>query len=78
MPAARTITTDAKNVVSAMSGVASVRVDIGVMNDEQRAQLKKTLRGGAPERVIPFAQLQETSPASTRSPPARAAWASLP
>ncbi|WP_461025468.1 Mrp/NBP35 family ATP-binding protein [Trueperella pyogenes] len=55
-PLRDTITTDAKNVVSAMSGVASVRVDIGVMNDEQRAQLKKTLRGGAPERVIPFAQ----------------------
>lgn len=55
-PLRDTITADTQNVVGAMPGVASVTVSMGVMNDEQRAELKKTLRGGEPERVIPFAQ----------------------
>ncbi|QOQ38499.1 Mrp/NBP35 family ATP-binding protein [Trueperella pecoris] len=55
-PLRDTITIDTQNVVGAMEGVASVSVQMGVMDDDQRAELKKTLRGGEPERVIPFAQ----------------------
>lgn len=41
--------------VKAVPGVDDVSVELGVMNDEQRANVRKLLRGGA-ERVIPFAQ----------------------
>jgi ATP-binding protein involved in chromosome partitioning len=40
--------------VSGVEGVTAVRVDLGVMSDEQRAALRTTLRGGATEPVIPF------------------------
>ncbi|MDY5585008.1 MAG: Mrp/NBP35 family ATP-binding protein [Arcanobacterium sp.] len=55
-PLRETITVDVKAAVGALEGVNEVQVSMGVMNDEQRAELKKTLRGGQPERVIPFAQ----------------------
>ena len=42
--------------VSSVPGVASVDLSFGVMNDEQRAQVRRGLRGDAPEREIPFAQ----------------------
>ncbi|CAJ1580729.1 Mrp/NBP35 family ATP-binding protein [[Mycobacterium] wendilense] len=37
-------------------GTGPVRVSLDVMNDEQRAELRKQLRGDAAEPVIPFAQ----------------------
>ncbi|SEQ13463.1 ATP-binding protein involved in chromosome partitioning [Lentzea xinjiangensis] len=50
------ITADVTTAVSALDGVSSVRVDLDVMSDAQRTELRKTLRGGAEEPVIPFAQ----------------------
>ncbi|CAJ1498442.1 Mrp/NBP35 family ATP-binding protein [[Mycobacterium] burgundiense] len=37
-------------------GTGAVRVTLDVMNDEQRTELRKQLRGDAAEPVIPFAQ----------------------
>ncbi|AKU19145.1 Mrp/NBP35 family ATP-binding protein [Luteipulveratus mongoliensis] len=42
--------------VQKVAGVTGVEVRLGVMSDEQRTALKEQLRGGAPEREIPFAQ----------------------
>ncbi|HEX7302411.1 Mrp/NBP35 family ATP-binding protein [Lentzea sp.] len=50
------ITKDVTAAVSALDGVASVKVDLDVMSDAQRTELRKTLRGGTEEPVIPFAQ----------------------
>ncbi|MET8761169.1 P-loop NTPase [Lentzea sp. NPDC004782] len=50
------ITKDVTAAVSALEGVSSVRVDLDVMSDAQRTELRKTLRGGTEEPVIPFAQ----------------------
>lgn len=55
-PLRDTITRDVTAAVGALEGVASVRVEMGVMSDEQRAELRSMLRGGATEPVIPFAQ----------------------
>lgn len=43
------------NAVKSVPGVAEVSVELGVMSEEQRANVRTLLRGGA-ERVIPFAQ----------------------
>ena len=50
------ITRDVTAAVSALDGVTGVRVDLGVMDDEQRAALQTQLRGDVPAREIPFAQ----------------------
>ncbi|MFC3889976.1 Mrp/NBP35 family ATP-binding protein [Lentzea rhizosphaerae] len=50
------ITKDVTAAVEALDGVSSVRVDLDVMSDAQRTELRKTLRGGTEEPVIPFAQ----------------------
>ncbi|AFM18619.1 ATPase involved in chromosome partitioning [Mycolicibacterium chubuense NBB4] len=42
--------------VSDVPGTGSVKVTLDVMNDEQRAELRKLLRGDSREPVIPFAQ----------------------
>ncbi|HEY7052794.1 MAG TPA: P-loop NTPase [Mycobacterium sp.] len=42
--------------VSDVPGTGAVRVSLDVMDDEQRTQLRKMLRGDAREPVIPFAQ----------------------
>jgi ATP-binding protein involved in chromosome partitioning len=55
-PMRETITTRVTDAVSRVPGVSSVRVELDVMSDEQRADMRKNLRGGAPEAVIPFAQ----------------------
>jgi ATP-binding protein involved in chromosome partitioning len=55
-PMRETITTRVTEAVSRVPGVSSVRVELDVMSDEQRADMRKNLRGGAPEAVIPFAQ----------------------
>src|SRR3954465_321150 len=51
------LTNDITAAVSKVAGVRSVEIDFGVMTQEQRAALQKSLRGGATaEPVIPFAQ----------------------
>jgi ATP-binding protein involved in chromosome partitioning len=50
------ITADVTAAVSALPGVAGVRVELDVMSDEQRTELRKSLRGDSAEPVIPFAQ----------------------
>lgn len=42
--------------LEAVDGVASVDVQLGVMDDEQRAAMRQLLRGGQVEREISFAQ----------------------
>jgi ATP-binding protein involved in chromosome partitioning len=42
--------------VSAVPGVAEVRVELDVMSDEQRTELRRSLRGDAEEPRIPFAE----------------------
>lgn len=46
---------DISKAVSAIDEVRSVEIEFGVMNDEQRDNVKKLLRGGR-EKFIPFAQ----------------------
>jgi ATP-binding protein involved in chromosome partitioning len=48
------ITSDVTGAVSALEGVSTVEVALDVMSDEQRRDLKQQLRGGQPEREIPF------------------------
>ena len=50
------ITARVTAAVSPLPGVRSVTVNLDVMSETQRADLQSKLRGGAPERVIPFAQ----------------------
>jgi len=49
------ITRDVTAAVSAVAGVSAVSVELDVMSDEQRQQMAANLRGGKPEREIPFA-----------------------
>src|SRR3954447_17664774 len=49
------ITADVTREVGAVPGVTRVSVRLGVMSDDQRAALKSRLRGGAPEKSVPFA-----------------------
>ncbi|HEX5512436.1 MAG TPA: Mrp/NBP35 family ATP-binding protein [Actinomycetales bacterium] len=55
-PMRDTITKDVSAAVAAVPGVTAVDVSLDVMNDEQRQALKTKLRGGEPEREIPFAK----------------------
>ncbi|RWU82075.1 ATP-binding protein [Janibacter hoylei PVAS-1] len=55
-PMKDTLTTDTTKALSAIEGVTDVKVTLGVMNDEQRAELKTHLRGGQAEKEIPFAK----------------------
>lgn len=55
-PMRDTITRDVTAAVSAVEGVSGVEVQLGVMNDEQRAALREQLRGGVAEKEIPFAR----------------------
>jgi ATP-binding protein involved in chromosome partitioning len=50
------LTADVTSVVSAVQGVSSVTVDLGVMDDTQRSELQTKLRGDNPVNEIPFAQ----------------------
>jgi ATP-binding protein involved in chromosome partitioning len=58
-PLRDTITREVTAAVSALAGVSRVAVELDVMSEEQRRGLQSKLRGGKPEREIPFA-----SPAS--------------
>jgi ATP-binding protein involved in chromosome partitioning len=55
-PMRDTITKRVTAAVSAVEGITAVDVELDVMNDEQRTQLRRGLRGDAAEPVIPFAQ----------------------
>ena len=50
------LTQDVTAAVSKVEGVTSVDVQLGVMTDEQRTELRQKLRGDAPVNEIPFAQ----------------------
>jgi ATP-binding protein involved in chromosome partitioning len=50
------ITRDVTNAVMAVEGVTDVRLDLGVMDDAQRAALQTQIRGDNPVREVPFAQ----------------------
>ena len=53
-PLQSTIQNDVTNAVTAVDGVTDVNLTLGVMSDEQRAELKQQLRGGIADREIPF------------------------
>jgi ATP-binding protein involved in chromosome partitioning len=55
-PLKDTLRRDVTGAVSAVPGVTSVEVDLGVMSDEQRSRLRNSLSGGQPAREIPFAR----------------------
>ncbi|WP_116111429.1 Mrp/NBP35 family ATP-binding protein [Amycolatopsis ruanii] len=55
-PLKDTITKDTQAAVGKLPGVREVRVELDVMSDEQRTELRKQLRGDSAEPVIPFAQ----------------------
>jgi ATP-binding protein involved in chromosome partitioning len=55
-PLKDTLTKDSTAALLTVPGVTDVEVTLGVMSDEQRTELKSRLRGGAPEREIPFAK----------------------
>jgi ATP-binding protein involved in chromosome partitioning len=55
-PMREKLTTDVTAAVSAVEGVSSVNVDLGVMDDAQRTELRTKLRGDNPVNEIPFAQ----------------------
>ena len=50
------ITERVRQAVADVPGTGAVKVTLDVMNDEQRTELRKQLRGDAREPVIPFAQ----------------------
>lgn len=53
-PLKDTLTADTQREVGAVAGVTSVKVEMGVMSDEERAALRTKLRGGVAEPEIPF------------------------
>ena len=55
-PLRDTITRDVTAAVSKLPGVTAVRVDLDVMSEQQRRDLQTKLRGGQPEKEIPFAK----------------------
>jgi ATP-binding protein involved in chromosome partitioning len=55
-PLKDTITKETTAAVEKLAGVRKVRVELDVMSDEQRTELRRSLRGDSEEPVIPFAQ----------------------
>ncbi len=55
-PMRETITQRVDTAVSAVGGVRSVHVELDVMSDEQRTELRQKLRGESEEPRIPFAE----------------------
>ncbi|OSY42451.1 MULTISPECIES: Mrp/NBP35 family ATP-binding protein [Pseudonocardia] len=55
-PMRETITSRVTEAVTKVPGVERVEVELDVMNDEQRTELRRSLRGDSDEPVIPFAQ----------------------
>ncbi len=54
-PLSATIDHDVRAAVQGVPGITGLELELGVMSDEQRAELKKMLRGGVADREIPFA-----------------------
>ncbi|WP_460407026.1 Mrp/NBP35 family ATP-binding protein [Actinophytocola sediminis] len=50
------ITRDVTTAVTAVEGVGEVTVELDVMSDQQRTELRRSLRGDAEEPKIPFAE----------------------
>jgi ATP-binding protein involved in chromosome partitioning len=55
-PLRDTITRDVTAAVSKLPGVTAVKVELDVMSEQQRRDLQTQLRGGQPEKEIPFAK----------------------
>jgi ATP-binding protein involved in chromosome partitioning len=55
-PMREKLTSDVTTAVAAVPGVSAVTVDLGVMDDAQRTELRTKLRGDNPVNEIPFAQ----------------------
>ncbi len=55
-PMANTIEADVRAKVTGVPGVTGLSLTMSSMNDEQRAALKRKLRGGQEDRDIPFAK----------------------
>jgi ATP-binding protein involved in chromosome partitioning len=55
-PLKDTLRRDITAAVGGVRGVSSVEVDLGVMSDQQRGELRNQLSGGQAEREIPFAK----------------------
>ena len=55
-PLKDTINRDVNAALSAVDGVTEVRLELGVMSAEQRAEMRNSLTGGAAQRDVPFAQ----------------------
>ncbi|MBF4161880.1 Mrp/NBP35 family ATP-binding protein [Nocardioides acrostichi] len=55
-PLKDTIDRDVRAAVSAVDGVTDVRLELGVMTDGQRQELRGNLAGGQAQRDIPFAE----------------------
>jgi ATP-binding protein involved in chromosome partitioning len=55
-PMKDTITRDVTAAVQKVPGVTGVSLDLGVMSADQRAGLQDQLRGGQPQKEIPFAR----------------------
>jgi ATP-binding protein involved in chromosome partitioning len=55
-PLKDTITREVTAAVGKVPGVRSVELSLGVMTEQQRADLQQSLRGGKPAKEIPFAQ----------------------
>lgn len=60
-PMKTTITDNVRAAVEEVEGVDSVTVTTDVMSDEQRRELRTSLRGDAAEPAIPFAQPDSTT-----------------
>ena len=55
-PLKDTLRRDVTAAVGAVSGVSTVEVDLGVMSDQQRTELRNQLSDGQADREIPFAK----------------------
>lgn len=55
-PMKERITGDVTDAAAKVAGVTDVRIELGVMSEEQRLDLRSKLRGGKPEPVIQFTQ----------------------
>lgn len=60
-PMKNTLTENTHAVLEELPGVGEVSVSTDVMSDDQRRELRQTLRGSTEEPVIPFAQPDSTT-----------------
>ena len=55
-PLSGTIDADVRAALATVEGLTGVELELGVMSDEQRTELRTKLRGGIAQREIPFAR----------------------